>query len=308
MALTIGNITLSHDAVLGPMAGVSDLGFRSLARSYGAGLTYTEMISVCGLNYRNKQTEILTTVAPCETPCAVQLFGHDPEDFAKGVRAEVIDKFDIIDINMGCPVQKVVSRGEGSALMKDPFRAADIVRAVKEGAGSRPVTVKIRLGWDRLTAPEFALAMERAGADMVTVHGRTRTQFYQGSADWDAIAEVKRAVNIPLVANGDVKSADDYRRIKEVTACDGVMIARGAIGHTSIFAEVRGADVEVDLKKDFLFQMDMLSKTYSDHVVCNLLKPHLISAVSGRAGAKEYRLKVGAAKTTEEIKAIIMTL
>lgn len=308
MTLVIGGITLSHDAVLGPMAGVSDLGFRSLARGYGAGLTYTEMISVCGLNYRNQQTEILTQIAPCETPSAVQLFGHSPEDFAKGVRAPVIDKFDIIDINMGCPVQKVVGRGEGSALMKDPPRAADIVRAVKEGAGGRPVTVKIRLGWDKVTAPEFALAMQEAGADAIAVHGRTRTQFYGGAADWEAIAEVKRALSIPLIANGDVRNADDYRRIKEVTSADGVMIARGAIGHTSIFAETRGADVEVDLKKDFAFQMGELAKTYSDHVVCNLLKPHVIAAVSGRAGAKEMRLKVGSAKTGEDMRAIIELL
>lgn len=308
MALTIGNVTLSHDAVLGPMAGVSDLGFRTLARGYGAGLTYTEMISVCGLNYHNKQTELLTMIAPCETPCAVQLFGHDPADFAKGVRSHVIDKFDIIDINMGCPVQKVVSRGEGSGLMKDPPRAQDIVRAVKEAAGSRPVTVKIRLGWDSVTAPDFAVALQEAGADALTVHGRTRTQFYTGTADWEAIALVKRAVSIPVIANGDVKSAEDYHRIKEVTGCDGVMIARGAIGHTSIFAEVRGVDVQVDWQKDFLFQLDTLAKTYPDHVVCNLLKPHVIAAVSGRAGAKEMRVKVGTAKTSEDIRSIIMQL
>ena len=303
--MKIGNITLSSDALLAPMAGVSDLGFRTLARRYGAGLTYTEMISVCGLMYRNKQTETLTAVAPIEMPCAVQLFGSDPAIFAKAVVHPCIARFDIIDINMGCPVHKVVSRGEGSALMKDPARAADIVRACVQAAQGRPVTVKIRAGWDRVTAPEFAMAMQEAGAAAVTVHGRTRSQLYAGHADWDVVRQVKQAVGIPVVGNGDVRTADDYRRLKEQSGCDGVMIARGAIGHTSLFAEVRGVSVEVDWKADFNYHKQALLAQFDPHVACNLLKPHLIAAVSGRRNAKQLRLAVGTAKTIKDIDDVI---
>lgn len=306
--MKIGSVQLSSDAVLGPMAGVSDLGFRTLARRYGAGLTYTEMISVCGLQYRNKQTQTLTATAPCEVPCAVQLFGSDPAIFAKAVRHECIVKFDIIDINMGCPVHKVVSRGEGSALMKDPARAADIVRACVEAADGRPVTVKIRAGWDKVIAPAFALAMQEAGAAAVTVHGRTRSQLYSGQSDWQVIGEVVNAVSVPVIGNGDVRTAQDYRRMKETTGCAGVMIARGAIGHTSLFAEILGEEPAVDWKADFTFHKDALLAEFSPHVACNLLKPHLIAAVSGKRNAKQLRLAVGLAKTIEEIEAVIEQL
>lgn len=303
--MKIGPFALVSDAVLGPMAGVSDLGFRTLARRYGAGLTYTEMISVCGLMYRNKQTEVLTAIAPCEVPSAVQLFGSDPAVFNKAVRHEAILKFDIIDINMGCPVHKVVSRGEGSALMCDVPRAADIVRATVDGAQGRPVTVKIRAGWDTVTAPEFAVAMQEAGAAAVTVHGRTRRQLYTGRADWDVIRRVVQSVDIPVIANGDVRTVQDYQAIKAATGAAGVMIARGAVGHTSLFAEIRGETPEVDLQADFALQLQMLLDSFSPHVACMLLKPHLIAAVSGRRNAKELRYAVGTARTIEDIRLIL---
>lgn len=306
--MKIGRVQTSGDVFLAPMAGVSDLGFRTLARRYGAGLTYTEMISVCGLMYRNRQTQQLTAVAPIETPCAVQLFGSDPAVFAKAVVHPCILPFDLIDINMGCPVHKVVSRGEGSALMKDPARAADIVRACVEVADGRPVTAKIRAGWDKVTAPQFALAMQEAGAAAVTVHGRTRSQLYAGQCDLHVIAEVVQAVDVPVIGNGDVRSVEDYRRMKENTGCAGVMIARGAIGHTSLFAEVQGLDVEVDQKSDLRFHRDALLAQFDAHVACNLLKPHLIAAVSGRANAKQLRYAVGMAKTLEQLDAVIDAL
>ena len=306
--MNIGPYILSSDAVLGPMAGVSDLGFRTLARRYGAGLTYTEMVSVCGLIYRNKQTEVLTAVAPCEIPSAIQLFGSDPEVFYKAASHEAVAKFDIIDVNMGCPVHKVVSRGEGSALMKDPARAMDIVRALVDGSGGKPVTVKMRAGWDKPIAPEFALRMQEAGASLVTVHGRTRQQLYTGKADPQVIREVVAAVRIPVIANGDVKTVEDYHRIKAETGADGVMIARGAIGRTQLFAEIRGETPEVDLQADFGLHLALLRETFSDRVACMLLKPHLIAAVSGRRNAKELRLSVGMAKTIEDIEAVIRLL
>lgn len=306
--MKIGSVTLASNAVLGPMAGVSDLGFRTLARRYGAGLTYTEMISVCGLQYHNKQTEILTATAPCETPSAVQLFGADPDIFYAAVRHPSIAKFDIIDINMGCPVHKVVSRGEGSALMKDTPRAMAVVQACVEAACGRPVTVKMRAGWDSYTAPQFAVAMQQAGASAVTVHGRTRSQLYTGRSNAEVIAQVVQAVTIPVIANGDVKTAEDYRRLLQATGAAGVMIARGAIGHTSLFAEIRGETPQVDLLADFTLQLTMLQQTFAPHVVCNLMKPHLIAAVSGRRNAKELRLAVGTARTVDEIVAILYKL
>lgn len=305
--MKIGAFELVSDAVLGPMAGVSDLGFRTLARRYGAGLTYTEMVSVCGLMHRNQKTEVLTAIAPCETPSAIQLFGSDPDIFFKATRHPDVAKFDIIDVNMGCPVHKVVSRGEGSALMKDPARAGDIVRATIEGSG-KPVTVKIRAGWDHPTAPQFALAMQEAGASLVTVHGRTRSQMYTGRADWSLIAEVVRAVSIPVLANGDVRTVADYHAVKLETGASGVMIARGAIGHTSLFAEIRGESPTVDLQADFTLQLRLLRESFSDHVACMLIKPHLISAVTGRHNAKELRYAVGTAKTIDEIEALIRQL
>jgi len=306
--MKIGSYELVSDAVLGPMAGVSDLGFRTLARRYGAGLTYTEMISVCGLMHRNQKTEVLTAVAPCETPSAIQLFGSDPAVFFKATKHEAVAKFDIIDINMGCPVPKVVNRGEGSALMKDPARAMDIVRATVEGACGKPVTVKIRAGWDKPTAPAFAIAMQEAGASAVTVHGRTRSQLYTGRADWALIREVVQSVSIPVIANGDVNSVEDYRAIKAETGADGVMISRGAIGHTAIFAEILGETPTVDLQADFTLQLRLLRESFSDHVACMLIKPHLISAISGRRNAKELRYAVGTAKTLDEILSIIRAL
>jgi len=306
--MKIGPYRLQSDAVLAPMAGVSDLGFRTLARRYGAGLTYTEMVSVCGLMHRNKQTEVLTLVAPCETPAAIQLFGSDPDIFFRAAGHEAVAKFDIIDINMGCPVPKVVSRGEGSALMKDARQAQDIVRATIEGAKGKPVTVKMRLGWDSVIAPEFARQMQEAGAAAVTVHGRTRKQLYTGRADWNAIRQVVEAVDVPVIANGDVKTAEDYRAIKATTGADGVMIARGAVGHTSLFAEILGQTPEVDYKADFTLQLSLLRQTFGDHVACMLLKPHLIAAVSGRRNAKELRLAVGTARAIEEIEAIVNLL
>jgi len=234
-----------RSVVLGPMAGVAEAPFRGICKRMGATLTYTEMISAKGLHYNpdSRVSRELLTFDPAEVPCGVQLFGSDPAimaDRAAWVCAEYGNEVALIDINMGCPVTKVVSSGEGSALMRTPQLAAEIVSRVV-GAVPVPVTVKFRTGWDAssINAVEFACAMEAAGAAALCVHGRTRQQFYHGVADWDTIAEVVRAVRVPVIGSGDVFSAEDARSMLERTGVDAVMVARGAQGNPWIFREAR---------------------------------------------------------------------
>lgn len=235
----------SHPVLLAPMAGVTDEAFRTLCTEQGASLCYTEMVSSKALSFANEKTRNLLSLAPGETQVAVQLFGHEPETMAAQaawVESQMGDSLAYLDINMGCPARKIVTKGDGSALMKTPELACEIVSAVNEAVSS-PVTVKFRRGWSEgeETAVEFARALERAGASAVTVHGRYSLQFYRGKADWGAIARVKEAVSIPVVGNGDVKSAADALRMREETGCDAVMIGRAAEGNPWVFAEVRAA-------------------------------------------------------------------
>lgn len=222
---------------LAPMAGVTDLAFRLICKEYAdVGLT-TEMVSAKGLFYKDKKTASLMTLDEREKPISIQIFGSEPEIIGKIIPE--VEKFSpsAIDINMGCPMPKIVNNGDGSALMKNPELAGRVVRAAKDAA-TVPVTVKIRKGWDEKTAPEFAKVLENAGADMITIHGRTREQFYQGTADWDVIREVKESVKIPVIGNGDIFSGEDAKRMLEETGCDGVMIGRGAQGNPFIFKQV----------------------------------------------------------------------
>ena len=239
------SILAAGNVVLGPMAGVTEAPFRGICKRMGAALTYTEMISAKGLHYNpdSRISEALLTLSAEETPCAVQLFGADPEMMATQA-AKVVERLGddvaLIDINMGCPVTKVVSKGEGSALMRTPELAARIVSTVA-GRCERPVTVKFRKGWDdsEANAVDFARRMEDAGASAVTVHGRTREQFYRGKADWTVIAEVKAAVSVPVIGSGDVHSAADAKAMLETTGADAAMVARGAQGNPWIFREAR---------------------------------------------------------------------
>jgi tRNA-dihydrouridine synthase B len=236
-----------NDVFLAPMAGVTDRSFRILCKEMGCGLTYTEMVSAKGLHYggSERRTEALLSIDPLEAPAAIQLFGSDPAILAEQAAA-LADRMGgdlaLIDINMGCPAKKIVANGEGSALMRDMDKAYAVISAVARSV-DLPVTVKFRKGWDdtSVNAVEFAVMAQQAGADAVTVHGRTREQQYAGKADWDIIRQVKQAVSIPVIGNGDVFSADDYFHMKQQTGCDGVMIARGAMGNPWIFAAVRAA-------------------------------------------------------------------
>lgn len=234
---SIGSVTLPNQLILAPMAGVTDLAFRQICREHGAGLTVTEMASAKALEYGDKKTPRLLRLARGEHPASAQIFGSDPACMARSAkRALELSGCDIIDINMGCPAPKIVGNGDGSALMKSPDLAARIVAAVKQ-AVPVPVTVKFRMGWDAqsVNCVEFARLCERAGADMVAVHGRTRSQQYGGIANWDIIRAVKEAVSIPVAANGDVFAPQDVPRILAHTGADFVMIGRGSLGDPWIF-------------------------------------------------------------------------
>ena len=225
---------------LAPMAGVTDIAFRGLCKQMGCDLVYTEMVSAKALYYGNENTESLLRIADEEKPVAIQLFGNDPYVMAKAAE-RFNDREDIcmIDINMGCPAPKIVKNGEGSALMREPNLAAQIVKEMNK-ATEKPVTVKIRKGFCReeVTAVDFALKMQEAGADAVAVHGRTREQMYEGKADWNIIAEVKKSLTVPVIGNGDVFSHDAAIEMKEMTNCDGIMVARGAMGNPWLFREI----------------------------------------------------------------------
>lgn len=239
--MKIGNITIETPVFLAPMAGVTDIAFRRVCRNLGAGLSTTEMVSSRALLYQDKKSNQLMQLDETETPSCVQLFGNDPDAMAEAAKLVVSrTNCSILDINMGCPTPKIVNNGDGSALMKKPKLAGEIVRKVRD-AINIPITVKFRKGWDNscVNAVEFAKTVENSGADAVIVHGRTRQAMYSGRVDLDIIREVKNAVSIPVVANGDIFSVDDARRAFNYTGADAIMVGRGAFGNPWIFTQLK---------------------------------------------------------------------
>lgn len=238
--MNIGNLIFHNNVFLAPMAGFTDIAFREICKELGCGLVYTEMVSAKALYYESNNTKELCVISNKEKPVALQLFGHEPEIMANAVEF-FNDNNDvcILDVNMGCPAPKIVKNGDGSALMKDPKLASEIIKAMKKVA-KKPITVKFRKGFDKnnINAVEFAKVMEQSGADAITIHGRTREQMYEGKADWTIISKVKNAVSIPVIGNGDVFSAEDAIEMINKTNCDGVMVGRGAQGNPWIFKQI----------------------------------------------------------------------
>lgn len=246
--LKIGNVAIARTAALAPMAGVADRAYRLMCKKYGAAYVVSEMVSAKGICYSDRKTAELCTVTDEERPMAIQLFGSEPEFMAEAVKIVLDYRPDIIDINMGCPVPKVVGTGAGSALMKDIKLAAEITEAAVKTAGNTPVTVKIRSGWNHesINAPDMAKAVEAAGAAAVTVHGRTRDMFYSGQSDNNVIKAVKEAVNIPVIGNGDVTDLKTCMEMYEQTGCDLVMVGRGSYGNPFVFREIEAGSKGTD--------------------------------------------------------------
>ena len=308
MSLTIGNVKLNSNIVFAPIAGFSEVGFRHLCAKFGAGLTYTELVSAKGLVFGNKGTEELIATTPIQTPCAVQLFGSDPEFMYKASKDDRLKKFDSIDINMGCPVRKVFGNGDGSALMANPSLITEIVQAVSEGA-KRPVTVKMRSGIEigKPLAVECAIAAQKGGASAVTVHPRYREQYYSGDCDYSIIRDVKNAVDIPVIANGNITDAQSLENVREITGADGFMIGRGALGRPYIFAELRGEKPEIDVKSLIYEHISVLREFMADFTVANVMKLQLCYYARGGKNAKAVRVEIGKAKSLDDIFAIVET-
>ena len=290
--LQIGNVTLENNLILAPMAGVSDVGFRSLAVSYGADFAETEMVSAKALIYNNAKTLDLLNTAENERIKVVQLFGHEPEVFASAVKHDALKKFDAIDINMGCPAPKIVGNGDGSALLKDINLAREIIEACVKNS-DKPIIVKFRAGWDEnsIVAVDFAKMCEKAGASAITIHGRVRSQFFSGTVDYNIIKAVKKAVKIPVIANGDVIEKESYLRLLE-TGCDAVMIGRGATGRPYIFSEVLGREFEKNIMADIEKHVQVLRQFYPDNMISKEMKKHLLWYLKGERNAKEIKIKI----------------
>lgn len=313
----IGNVSLHGKTILAPMAGVSDIAYRLLAKEHGASMVCTEMVSAMGIKYKNERTHELLRMEDVEHPVSMQIFGSNPEAIALGAKVVADAGADIVDINMGCPVKKVVSSGDGSALMKTPDLAARVAEAAVK-AVDVPVTVKMRIGWDddHINVVDFAKRIESTGVAAVAVHGRTREQMYMGQADWSYIKAVKDSLSIPVIGNGDVWTPEDALRMMQETGCDAVMIGRGAQGNPWIFERTNHYLRTGELRPEptYLERLDMLLKHFE--LLCRYkgaalgvreIRTHAGWYMRGMPEAAYWRNRVNTIHTVESFKKELST-
>ncbi|HOE56892.1 MAG TPA: tRNA dihydrouridine synthase DusB [Bacillota bacterium] len=313
--MRIGNVNLSNNIFLAPMAGVTDMVFRILCKRQGCGLTYTEMVSAKGLHYKSDNTAVLLEIAEEERPAAVQIFGSEPDIVAEAARQAEAGGAAIIDINMGCPTPKIVKNGDGSALMKKPGMVREIIRSTVR-AVKVPVTIKIRKGWDEesANAAEIATIAALEGAAAVTVHGRTRDQYYSGNADWDIIKQVKKTVNIPVIGNGDIVEPEDVKKMIEKTGCDAVMIGRGAQGNPWIFRRsleyiktgrlLPMPDYEQRVRA-IIMHLDMVSELKGEEIGVKEMRKHTAWYIKGMPGSAKVKAEIFRLTTCAQVKEIL---
>lgn len=309
--MRIGNVEIKGKAALAPMAGVTDRAFRELCTGFGASYVVGEMVSAKGISFNSERSKELMVLSDNERPAAVQLFGSEPQTIAEAAITAIEYKPDIIDINMGCPAPKISGNGSGCALMKNPDLCGEIVEAVSK-AVSVPVTVKIRKGWDdkSINAVEVAKICEQAGASAITVHGRTREQFYSGKADLEIISEVKKAVKIPVIGNGDITNANDAAQMLEKTNCDMVMIGRGALGNPWIFMEINAwlndlrpvsSPSPAEKVTVILRHIKMMCDYKGEEIAMREARKHVGWYMKGFKNAAELRREAGYLKTYDEL-------
>ncbi len=313
--MKIGNIEPENNIFIAPLAGITDLPYRLILKEMGAAVLYTEMVSAKALCYGDRKTAELMRILPEEQPAAVQIFGSDPEYMAEAARiVEKTSNAAFIDINMGCPVPKVAGNGDGSGLLRDVKRLGDVASKVVS-AVKLPVTAKIRIGWDKdsINAVSVAKILEKAGVAAIAVHGRTRDQYYSGTADWNVIGQVKKAVAVPVIGNGDVFTPQDYVRMREETGCDGVMLARGIMGNPWLVrqcaewektGEIRTLPTIEDVTEMAVYHTKQLVAYKGENRGIKEARAHLTQYVKGYRGAARVKEKLTRALTVEEIENI----